>query len=249
MQRTGESFRDSWRRRFERYGRDGTDDAQIAGWTATGLDQRLRFFRHCWSPSAAGGLWLDAGCGAGTYSRLLAQHGLGVVGYDYSEPSLCRARARGYEGIAWVLGDVTRLPFRAAAFDGVLCLGVTQAMPISAEIVREAAAVLRPGGEFWIDGLNPWALPHLLRSIVRRLRRQPPHLRYESPWALRTLLHAHGFEQVRLHWMPVVPGRWLWVARTLDTRAARRLLRVLGPLCAPLSHSFLVRGVQSRASK
>lgn len=245
MPETGESFRAGWRRRFERYGLNGADEAQVAGWTRTGLAQRLRCFRRCWRPPASGGTWLDAGCGAGTYSRLLVQHGLAVVGLDYSEPSLRRAREGQAGGIVWVLGDVTRLPLRPASLSGALCLGVTQAMPHSEEIVREAALALRPGGELWIDGLNRWCLPHLLHAAGRRLRGWPPHLRYESPWALRELLRAQGFERLRLFWMPVVPARWARLAGLLDTRAARMLLDLLGPLGAPVSHSFLLRGVRA----
>lgn len=41
-----------------------------------------------------GALWLDIGCGAGTYTRMLASEGLRVIGIDYSLPSLVKACKR-----------------------------------------------------------------------------------------------------------------------------------------------------------
>lgn len=95
------SFEQRWRRRFAQRGAQLDDDAGIAGWTPTGLAGRVRQFRTLWSMSArAPGRWLDIGCGAGTYTRLLHAEGHQVAGLDYSAPSYTRPgrAAGGYPG-------------------------------------------------------------------------------------------------------------------------------------------------------
>jgi len=70
------------------------DDAGIAGWTTSGLATRFRAFQRAWQRPPRPGMWLDIGCGAGTYTRFLVDEGLDVVGVDYSLPSLQKARER-----------------------------------------------------------------------------------------------------------------------------------------------------------
>src|SRR6266481_1370695 len=60
-----------WQGRFREFAESRDDDAGIAGWTSTGLEARLRRFLALWKPGAQGERWLDAGCGAGTYTRVL----------------------------------------------------------------------------------------------------------------------------------------------------------------------------------
>src|SRR3990167_9830575 len=86
-------FEQAWQQRFQTFARTGTYDASIAGWTRSGLAVRARNFSRHWTTANPPGRWLDAGCGAGTYIRLLLQAGAEVVGLDYSLPSLIKARA------------------------------------------------------------------------------------------------------------------------------------------------------------
>jgi SAM-dependent methyltransferase len=60
----------------------------------------------------APGRVLDIGCGTGTQSVYLAEHGWQVTGVDAVEKPLRRARSRGEAAgasVQWVRGDVTRL--------------------------------------------------------------------------------------------------------------------------------------------
>src|SRR5690606_11736096 len=115
-----------------------------------GLAARLRHFERHFDAANAHGLWLDAGCGAGTYSRFLRRLGAEVVGVDYSHEALRKARTRDDIDVLYCAGDVTRLPLRDGCFDGVLCFGVTQALSGSDAAVRALTAVARPDGEVWI---------------------------------------------------------------------------------------------------
>jgi SAM-dependent methyltransferase len=236
-----ESFEDRWRKRFEEFASDSDDDAGIAGWSETGLAARLRHFQRCWPGDRADARWLDAGCGAGTYTRYLSDRGLRAFGMDYSLPSLGKARARG-GAAGWANADVTRLPVGPGSLDGAICFGVTQALRDSAPAVRELVAAVRPGGQIWIDALNARCIPHLVDTLRRRLTRVPIHLRYESPTALCATMRQHGVTEVRCHWLPILPSRLQRLQWCLETRLVVSLLRMFPLVGSLVSHSFVISG-------
>jgi SAM-dependent methyltransferase len=100
------------------------------------------------------GVVLDLACGAGRHSEVLAERGYRVVGVDLSlillaqRPDLPRVR-----------GDMRRLPFAGETFDWVLnfftSFGYFESERENFQVLEEVARVLRPGGSFLIDLLNP----------------------------------------------------------------------------------------------
>jgi SAM-dependent methyltransferase len=237
-----QAFESSWRSRFAEFAEGSDDDAGIAGWSRTGLDARVRRFAGLWQPPPRGGSWLDAGCGAGTYSRMLSQAGVAVVGADYSLPTLLKAQSRSSEPIAFAVADVRRLPFGAGTFDGALCFGVTQALARSDEAVEALATAVKPGGQVWIDALNRWCVANLITLARRTLKGQPMHLRYESPATIKRLMRSEGLERVRLHWLPILPGRLQRFQPCIETSAARWIFRTVPLVGLLISHSFIVSG-------
>jgi ubiquinone/menaquinone biosynthesis C-methylase UbiE len=95
---------------------------------------------------------LDAGCGSGSMSRLLAQQvpDGSVVGVDVNEQYLTYARARaedeGVRNVEFHTGDVFALPFEDDSFDVVWCKYVLQWVNDPVHAVQEFARVTRPGG-------------------------------------------------------------------------------------------------------
>jgi SAM-dependent methyltransferase len=240
-----ESFEARWRRRFEERARQFDDEAAVAGWSSTGLDGRFRRFRRVWTAGNPPGLWLDAGCGAGTYTRYLQHCGCETVGMDYSVPSLARARAMSECRMDWCAADVRRIPVRPGCLDGALCFGVMQALTEPGTAIRQLMNSVRPGGQVWIDGLNRWCLPTVLRESIRVIRRRPPHLRYDGPIRLRKELLRAGAGSVRIHWLPLAPGRWPWIQSVLESAITLRIFRVIPLFGLLLSHSFLLEATRS----
>ncbi len=236
----GPRFEEQWRTRFEEFAGLCDDDAGIAGWTPTGLDARLRRFLGLWRPGEPGGRWLDAGCGAGTYTRVLLRHGHDVVGVDYSLPTLRKAIARGLEGAVFAVADVRELPFRQEQFEGALCLGVTQALAASEPALRELARLLKPGGQLWIDALNGRCLIHAIGGLRRRILGQPLRLRYESPLRLRRLVEECGFTDVRLHWLPIMPARSRHLQQFVESHRVAWVLHHIPLIGLLISHGFIV---------
>jgi SAM-dependent methyltransferase len=109
--------------------------------------QRVR--RVAWDAlgPAPGKRLLDAGCGAGEVARDLAAAGADVVALDYSAVTVAAAADRHDGGaIRYVTGDVSRLDFPDASFDGVRCERVLQHLDDPDRAVAELIRVTRPGG-------------------------------------------------------------------------------------------------------
>ncbi|WP_019625804.1 bifunctional 2-polyprenyl-6-hydroxyphenol methylase/3-demethylubiquinol 3-O-methyltransferase UbiG [Thioalkalivibrio sp. ALJT] len=239
---TGSDFEQRWRRRFVERGAQWDDDAGIAGWTPTGLSSRVRQFRHWWQQARLPpGRWLDIGCGAGTYTRMLHAEGHQVTGLDYSAPSVQKARDRSPEGIEWLAADIHQLPYPEACADGILCFGVMQALAGPEGALAEMARVLHPGGELWVDALNAHCLPTRVQEARRRRAGRAPHLRYDTREGLMAAARQVGLEPVACHWMPLVPGRVARLQPLFESAPVRGLLRALPPLGSALSHSFILR--------
>jgi SAM-dependent methyltransferase len=99
---------------------------------------------------------LDAGSGDGTIAALLAARCRSVTCLDRSEKVLQAARQRlsGFGNVAFAPGDLHALPFPDARFDHVLLLNVLTYIKDPTLALREAARVLRPGGDLTISTLG-----------------------------------------------------------------------------------------------
>jgi len=240
------SFERSWKKRFGQYADARDDDAGIAGWTRSGLETRVRNFDALWTPMTEARSWLDAGCGAGTYSRFMAGRGKQVVGLDYCYPAVKKAVDRSHDGVVWGVADVKQLPVATGSFDGAICFGVTQALSNSNEVSRELTAAVKPGGEVWIDALNSACLPHLVGRVKRTLLQQDMHLRYESPRQLHRAMADAGLVKLRRYWIPILPYRFHRYQWVFETRGMRWLLHALPLLGSLLSHGFVIKGYRKQ---
>ena len=110
-----------------------------------GLDQRWRKL------AASLVVWpgdrvLDACCGTGDLAVAAERRGGLVVGLDFSEQMLRRARKKSGT-IEWVRGDALALPFGEGEFDAATVgFGVRNLEDLEAGL-RELNRVLRPGGK------------------------------------------------------------------------------------------------------
>jgi SAM-dependent methyltransferase len=94
---------------------------------------------------------LDAGCGNGRYSFFLLKHAdadARLTAFDLSEKMLARARRRLHsDRVTFAAADLTKLPYRTAAFDAAVCGWVLEHLPDPRPGLRELARVLEPGGK------------------------------------------------------------------------------------------------------
>jgi len=101
---------------------------------------------------------LDAGCGHGYFSRMLADRGAHVVGVEPAESLLAYALEKETErrqGITYVKADLCRLPVLGGPFDAVVASMVLMAMPDWTAAMRACVGVVRPGGVFVFSIVHP----------------------------------------------------------------------------------------------
>ncbi|MGD0229804.1 MAG: DVU_1556 family methyltransferase [Syntrophorhabdales bacterium] len=149
---------------------------------------------------------LDAGCGlAATARHLTDRYGMEAFGVDASGSLL--AAARGCHGSLPLVGAMLdSLPFRDAAFDGVVCECVLAHTPVR-PVLRELARVLRPAGFLVISDMY---------------RRRPEKQRAAGPMGINRTIRLLGKAGLRV---------MRWEDRTDDLkRLAVRLIMEHGSL-------------------
>ncbi len=134
---------------------------------------------------------VDAGCGDGYLTELLADRFARVIAIDHAPERLrvARERLRG-RPVDFRLGEVDALPIPAASVDAVFLGLVLHHVPEILGALREARRVLRPGGRAVIVDLAPHEEESLRESLGDvRLGLDPALLMAE--------LSAAGFANVR----------------------------------------------------
>jgi 2-polyprenyl-3-methyl-5-hydroxy-6-metoxy-1,4-benzoquinol methylase len=145
--------------------------------------------RYLWAAELAPGRTvLDAGCGTGYGTEILAKSSAErVVAIDLSDVAVSET-ARRVGNLADVSqADVCQLPFANETFELVVCFEVIEHIQDASRAVEELARVLRPDGVVLVSSPNP--------------RRYPPgnpyHVHEFTPEELRSLLERH-FDSVAL---------------------------------------------------
>ena len=159
---------------------------------------------------------LDVGCGMGRHALALHALGYRVSGVDLSEALLREARDQDQEqSVTWVQGDMRQLPFEDASFDATVNLftsfGYFDSEKDNEAVLRQLRRVLRPGGKFLIDYLNPvqvrrTLVPHSERVDEQTGWRIIEERQVDEQWVRKHITirlqdggERHYDEQVRLY--------------------------------------------------
>ncbi|QIG98757.1 MULTISPECIES: class I SAM-dependent methyltransferase [unclassified Bradyrhizobium] len=193
-------------------------DEISSGWEALHQSRTFRartaaMFDLLGNADLAGQHWLDAGCGTGTLSRLLAARGCDVTGVDASSEMVAAARGRSADDTPagplsfQQIPTIASLPFADRSFDGVLCASVLEYVPDVAQCLAQIHRVLRPGGLLLVSIPNRGSLLRqsykLAHAASSRLSARPlfRYLAFSkfdaSPAAMQDLLRQHGLTMLR----------------------------------------------------
>jgi 2-polyprenyl-6-hydroxyphenyl methylase/3-demethylubiquinone-9 3-methyltransferase len=121
----------------------------------------------------------DVGCGGGLLSEALARAGAAVTAIDLSTQVIEVARLHLHESNLQVDYRVQSSADLAAAeagtFDAVCCMELVEHVPDAAALVRDLAALLKPGGCLFMSTLNrtPAAFGVAIRGAEYILRLLP----------------------------------------------------------------------------
>lgn len=131
---------------------------------------------------------LDAGCGDGAYTALLAAHADRVDAFDISPPLLEQARARGVPNVTWSLGEVGDLP--SGRWEVVSCMGVLVCLLDDHDFdaaLEGLAERVKPGGILVLrETLSGWG-PRTVEN-AQHTGRYRPRKQYDR------VLGAAGFQ-------------------------------------------------------
>jgi SAM-dependent methyltransferase len=165
-----------------------------------------RILRSVLSPVTPGARALDAGCGTGFQTGILAELGYRPHGLDLSAASLSVARAR-LAASHLVRGDLGALPYGDASFDAVVCAGSTlDFVDEPGNAVAEIARVMRPGARLLLEYERRWCLDiawTLLSSVMvdafgYGLRPAEARALVASPWRASVWVDYPGYPRLRL---------------------------------------------------
>lgn len=146
---------------FDRHGASNPYDVFTAQTNERVIDVFVRL-----SGLKAGARIADLGCGSGVFTNILQQRGYHCTGVDLS-PALIRIAREKFPGVEFIEGDIERLPFADASFDGVLLAGVVHHFSERSHCVAEIKRILRPGGKFVAfdpNRMNPFVYLYRDRS-------------------------------------------------------------------------------------
>lgn len=157
--------------------------------------QHLARYRWVRDRIPGGALVLDAGCGAGYGTAVLAEAGRPAIGLDAAGEALRTARGDYGAAARFVHGDVLSMPFSDATFDVVACLEVIEHIRETGRLVAELARVLKPGGALYLS--TPHAVMEELQERAIGMDHYHGHVSSMTPGRLKRLLGSR-FGRVRL---------------------------------------------------
>ena len=238
-------FDEEWQARFQRFGRGYEADHKVSGWSESGLERRLSLFAHLVSEQnlQSSSRILDAGCGAGTYVRFLAERGFQSVGMDYSWPSLQRALAADPQKNGRYLGgDAYRLPFLNETFELVVSIGTFQAMENPSQALKEMVRVLRPKGLVVVECLNSRELISQVKTFLERIKGIAPKVRTYPPQEVEGWLEACGVTLVKRKAVYLPPRQCAQLSKILDLKLTNFILNKVPMVSLLSAHAFLLVG-------
>lgn len=141
-------------------------------------DTLRRFQETTWRlDELAGKRVLEAGCGPGRFTNLMATAKARLVSFDYSAAIDANFENHSaFENVVFLQADIFEMPFRDGVFDYVFCHGVLQHTPDPKVAFQALVRKLAPGGRISIDvyrkdgKIRPWKSKYLWRWLTTRVK-------------------------------------------------------------------------------
>lgn len=172
--------------------------------------------RYAWAAGLVAGCdVLDAACGEGYGSHLLAARARSVTGLDIGQDAIAHARERyGRDNLRFDHGDATKLPYEDDCFDVVVSFETLEHLEAQQTLLAGFRRVLRPGGFLIVSSPDK--------------KTYSDETGYDNPFHVRELyrdelesLLAASFPAFRLYGQKLMFASALW---SLSEEAGRQFL-------------------------
>jgi ubiquinone/menaquinone biosynthesis C-methylase UbiE len=172
-----------------------------------------------WLKLPAGASVMDLCCGSGRHSFILQRLGYHVTGVDLSETLLQAAKTGDpNQQIRWIRADMRQVPLEEqfdAVFNMFTSFGYFDTDAENQQVLHEMCRLLKIGGQFVIDFLNPnYIMNHLVPHSIRRedqvtieehrhiengfvVKRIDIHVPHESTRTYREQVKLYGFNEFK----------------------------------------------------
>jgi SAM-dependent methyltransferase len=161
---------------------DGAPAGVTPGQVRGHLVEAERLARYWWAAGVmAGRRVLDVGCGLGDGSAILLEGGAGeVLGVDTAAALVEAAQATERPGLRFERADLGSLPYPDAAFEGIVCFGLSERGDETEAVLADLARLLAPGGVLAVSLTGRAASRDLTAALGRH-------------WAFVRVLHQHNW--------------------------------------------------------
>jgi SAM-dependent methyltransferase len=177
-------------------------------------------------------LVLDAGCGIGGSSRLLArQFKARVIGIDLADKFIKAATfltqcTKLEKTTTFQQGSILDMPFEDNTFDGILCQHVLMNIENKSVAVKEFFRVLKPEGKLILHEITKGKNNALLLPVPWAGN---PDISFLEPWeTLSAILEKNGFEQKFYSDETHAACKW-WQKVKAGSRKKKSVPNPLGP--------------------
>lgn len=150
---------------------------------------------------------LDAGCGSGIITNIIAHKGKKVTVLDHSKKMINLAKENiKHEDVDFVTSTIEQMPFDDNTFDVAISIGVLQLLDPPDLFAKELLRVVRPGGKIILFTTNKYFPIRMIYELF-------PNKINQSSYSLRTLKRLFkeaAFESVQV--VPISPfdkPKWL----------------------------------------
>ena len=158
---------------------------------------------------------LDLGCGNGSLSHVIAEHGCEVVGVDTSAPGIAIS-SQSFPECQFIQADIYDLPDLNLlhSFDVVLAIEVIEHLLYPKELAKAAKRCLKPGGRLIISTPYHGYLKNLVLAITGKMDKHftvlwdNGHVKFFSVSTITKLLENEGYTDIEFRFAGRFPYLW-----------------------------------------
>ncbi|MBD2338943.1 class I SAM-dependent methyltransferase [Calothrix sp. FACHB-156] len=158
---------------------------------------------------------LDIGCGNGSLSNFIAQHGYEVLGIEESESGLEFAN-RSFPKCQFIKGSVYNLPYTelGGKFDIVIATEVIEHLFSPKELLKNAKKCLKPNGRLILTTPYHGYAKNLMLSVFGRMDKHftslwdGGHIKFFSMVTMATLLESENYTDINFKFAGRFPYLW-----------------------------------------